>query len=669
MRRRLTTAISIIGAFACASSHARDGVPDERPSQPEVSARSIPILQIGGSRFRDANRNGRLDPYEDWRLPPARRADDLIARMTLPEKLGQMLHDSVPQRENGYNEAAARELILSRHITAMITRLAGEPGAVALANNGLQAIAEQGRLGIPLLLSSDPRNQLQGTTGASVAAGAFTPFPDPIGIAAIGDAEVTRRYADVIRREYRAVGIRMALSPQADLATEPRWPRIDGTFGEDPALAARMVGAFVEGLQGGAQGIGCTSVAAVVKHWAGYGAAANQGFDSHNRYGRFSAISPATLPAHIRPFLPALTAHVAGVMPMYSVPSRLRDAQGRPVPPVAAGYDHYLLTDLLRHRYGFAGVVLSDWKITDNCNAACRNGSPPGEPPNWTNAATSWGVETLSPEDRFAMAVRAGIDQFGGTHDAASLEAAIRHGKIPIAAADRSVRRILQQSFALGLFENPYVDADAAKRIVGAAATLVQGHSAQTRAMVVLQAKDQVLPLQPARSPRLYLLGVAPDAATQAGFRVVNDPAQADFAVVRLAAPFELLHPNFPAGAVQHEGSLAYQNGDPNLKRLRAIAAIVPTIVDVRLDRPAILTNLLPLADMLVVDFGATDGALMDGLTGKAPMLGRLPFELPSSMAAVEAQDPAVPHDSSKPLFPFGFRAPPLSAARESLKR
>ncbi|MBB4619786.1 glycoside hydrolase family 3 protein [Sphingomonas abaci] len=629
--------------------------PVARVAQVPLGSRVAPLLRVDGLRFRDLDRDGRLGVYEDWRRPPAARAADLLRRMTLAEKLGQMLHGSAPQAgRDRYDLDAVRDLVLRRGITAMITRLEATPAAFATANNAVQAIAEQGRLGIPVLFSSDPRNQLAGSMGASIAAGGFTPFPDPLGMAAIDDAALTRQYADIIRREYRAVGLRMALSPQADLATEPRWPRIDGTFGEDPAVAARMVGAFVRGLQAGSGGAGADGVAAVVKHWVGYGAAGDRGFDSHNRYGRFSAVTDATLPLHVRPFLPAFAARVAGVMPMYSVPRALHDGRGRALPPVAAGYSRYLLTDLLRIRYRFGGVVLSDWKITDDCNAACRDGSPAGQAPDWANAATPWGVEALTPAQRFAAGVRAGIDQFGGTQDLASLTQAVREGGITVAQVDRAVLRILTQSFALGLFENPYADPNTAARIVGQPAFLAAGRAAQARSIVLLRDDARLLPL---RRVRVYAPDLSPAAVAEAGLVTATDPARADVAILRMAAPHERLHPHYPAGAVQHEGALDYPDDDPALARLRRVAGLVPTIVVVRLDRPAILTRLRPHARMLAADFGAGDAGLLDALTGRTAMTGRLPFELPATMAAVAAQDPARPADSARPLYPLGYRA------------
>jgi beta-glucosidase len=492
--------------------------------------------------------------------------------------------------------------------------------------------------------------------GASVAAGGFTAFPDPLGFAAIGDARLTRRSADIVRREYRAVGIRIALSPQADIATEPRWPRIEGTFGSNPALAAQMVGAYVAGIQDGAEGIGPDSVAAVVKHWVGYGAAANQGFDSHNYYGRFSAVTQTALPRHVIPFQSAFTAHVAAVMPMYSVPRQLHDAEGHSI-QTAAGFSHYLLTDLLRHRYHFTGLILSDWGITNDCHETCRVGAKPGAEPNWSDFSPAWGVEDLAEEDRFAKGVDAGIEQFGGTTNVEALMAALRDGKIAQAQVDRAVLKVLTQTFALGLFEDPYVDPDAAAKLVGNADFLAEAQRTQARSIVLLQANRALFPLSKATHRRLFLRGLAPQPFAALGFTIVDRPDRADAAIVRLAAPHQLLHPNFAAGRVQHEGALDFQPGDPDLEAVRKIANTTPVIAIVHLDRPAILTSLRRYTAMLAGDFGATDAAVADALTDIVHPEGRLPFELPSSMAAVEKQRPDLPDDSVAPLYPVGFRA------------
>jgi beta-glucosidase len=238
------TVVGCLAASACLGETPKRT--PARATQAVLGTRGIPVIRANGRQFRDLNRNGALEPYEDWRLPARARANDLLARMTLAEKAGAMMHGTAPTDGNGltaparaYDIPKATALILETNVTAMITRLSIAPGQLAVQNNALQEIAERGRLGIPVLISTDPRNHFSSVVGAGVEASGFSMWPSPLGLASIGDPEVVRRFGDIARREYRAVGIQMALSPQADLATEPRWPRIDGTFGEDPQLVSR----------------------------------------------------------------------------------------------------------------------------------------------------------------------------------------------------------------------------------------------------------------------------------------------------------------------------------------------------------------------------------------------------------------------------------------------
>jgi len=622
-----------------------------------------PVLQHDGLQFKDLNRNGVLDPYEDRRLAPDQRARDLVARMTLEEKAGTMMHGTVRSAGPngavgmgaGYDTAANRALIDSVKVTNMITRLTADPATIAAQNNALQRIAENTRLGIPITISTDPRNHFQNVVGASLQTNSFSQWPEALGFAAIGDTAVVRRFGDIARQEYRAVGIDMALSPQADLATEPRWGRIQGTFGEDAARAEQMVHAYVTGFQHGAGGLDTGSVVTVVKHWVGYGAA-KDGFDSHTYYGRFAKFTGNNLEYHVRPFLGAFAARVGGVMPTYSI---LQDAvwRGHPIESVGAGYNRQLLTDMLRDAYGFRGIVVTDWAITWDCNERCVNGAPAGERPSFADLGMPWGVENLTMRGRFVKAVDAGVDEFGGTERADMLVEAVKRGELKEARLDSSVVRILAQKFAQGLFDNPYVDPAAAGRLVGNDAFDAAALDAQRRALVLLENKDKLLPLHvPQNKPlRVYLHGIAADAVTREGWTVVTDPQQADIAIMRLNAPFERLHPQYIFGQFLHEGSLAFKDGDPDYETFKRVSAAVPTIVTVFLDRPAILTPLKTGARALIANFGVSDAALLDVLTGRGRPEGKLPFELPSSMEAVAAQRPDMPHDSAHPLYPIGF--------------
>ena len=393
----------------------------DTPKQPALGHRSVALLTVDGLTFKDLNRNGKLDPYEDWRLPAEVRTADLLQKMSLEELTGLMVHGTLPSVGpmgpigvgEEYDLAKVRQMIDEDHVNTFITRLNGSAESFAKQNNEVQAIAESSRWGIPVTISSDPRNHFDQVLGAGTESKAFSMWPGPLGFAALNDAELTRRFGDVVRQEYEAVGIRESLAPQADLATEPRWARINGTFGADAEIAKRMVEAYVTGIQNGPNGLNSASVTAVVKHWAGYGAA-KDGWDSHNYYGRYAEFFGNNFAQHLIPFTGAFAAHVGSVMPTYSILQNLT-LDGKPVEQVGAGFNHQLLTDLLRNKYGFDGVILSDWAITNDCPATCRNGASAGNKPAVSDIGMPWGVEELTVEQRFAKAINAGVDQIGGT--------------------------------------------------------------------------------------------------------------------------------------------------------------------------------------------------------------------------------------------------------------
>jgi beta-glucosidase len=412
-----------------------------------------------------------------------------------------------------------------------------------------------------------------------------------------------------------------------------------------------MVTAYTQGMQGSNTGLTRDGVATIVKHWVGYGASVD-GFDGHNYYGRFSRFPGNRFTDHVTPFLGAFAAGVVGVMPTYNILDGLQ-IDGTPVEAVGAGFNTQLLGGLLRGTHKFRGMVLSDWAITQDCGTECMTGRPRQAP---QQIAMPWGVESLTKTQRFAKGMNAGIDQFGGVDDGTPFVDAVNAQLLPIARLDEAVARIMVVKFDLGLFENPYVDPAKAATVVGNAQYRTEGLAAQAKAVVVLENRRGARML-PAAGAKLYLHGVDTAVARARGYQVVSDAADADVAVVRIAAPFQTLHPTFFFGSFQHEGDLDYKDTDSTLMRVKAIAAKVPTIVVVYLDRPAILTAIQPLAQTLIGEFGVSDGALFDVLTGTVRPSGRLPFELPRSMEAVRAQAVDVPHDSPSPLYPFGYRA------------
>lgn len=639
---------------------------DSAPKQPILGHRSAPLLTVDGLTFKDLDRNGKLEPYEDWRLSPDVRSADLVERMSLEELAGLMVHGTLsslgPMAPLGigkeYDVVKVRRIIDEDHVNTFITRLSGRAEIFAKQNNEVQALAESSRWGVPVTISSDPRHHFEQVLGATMQDRAFSMWPEPLGFAALNDPELTRRFGDVVRQEYESVGIRESLAPQADLATEPRWARANGTFGENAGIAKRMVEAYVAGVQAESKGLNSGSVIAVVKHWAGYGAA-EDGWDSHNYYGRYATFPGHNFAQHLIPFAGAFEAHVGTVMPTYSI---LRDLtiDGKPLEQVGAGFNRQLLSGLLRGEYGFRGVILSDWKITDDCSEACRNGASAGNKPTPADIGMPWGVEELTVAQRFAKAINAGVDQIGGTEQSNAIVEDVRNGTISEARVREAAGRILLQKFQIGLFEQPYVDENKAAGIAGGKEFVNAGEVAQARAVVLLENKPTAStgrPLLPiaARGKKVYLYGVAAKAAEAAGFTVVTQPVHADVAIIRAPAPYQSEHPNFFFGSRQHEGMLTFTEKDAAYAQLLRVSAVVPTVFVTTLERPLILTNVGAHATALLGDFGISDKSLLALVIGKASPGGRLPFELPSSAEAVRQQKSDLPHDSRSPLFPFGF--------------
>jgi len=632
---------------------------DVGAAQPALGHRSVPYLHIHGATFKDLDRNGKLDLYEDWRQSPEARAHDLVKRMSLEELAGLMFHSNIPSTEPPgqnarglYDFEKTRVLIASNHINSFVCRSNEEPGSLAASNNRLQEMAEATALGIPLTINSNPRSQIDFSPLTNLKAATFSKWPDPTGLAAIGDPALVRTFADIVRREYLAVGIRKASFPHADLATEPRWTRVSGTFGEDAQVAREMVKAYVEGMQNGDTGLHSGSVATIVKHWVGYGAQEN-GLDSHNSYGREAVFPGHNFAYHIIPFTGAFEAKTADVMPTYSI---LRGVliNGRTIEPVGAGYSRQIITELLRDTYHFDGVVVTDWSITLDCDHNCRYGAEAGQTATFQGVGMSWGVENLTHEQRIAKAINAGVDQIGGSDESHLVVAAVKDGLLTRKRIEQSAYRVLLQKFQLGLFEDPYVDENAANEIVGNAQFVRLGEEAQSRSLVLLENKQRLLPYEP-RGRRVYLYGIDSKVAESFGFVAADSPASADVAIIRASAPFETLHPNYPLGRMQHEGRLDFQPGDKSYDALIEASAHVPTIFVVDMNRPAILTNVRATASALIASFGVSDRALLNLLTGRIAPHAHLPFELPSSMLDVQNQREDLPHDTEHPLYPHGY--------------
>lgn len=645
-----------LGVLVPISSVTASGAADNKSEtfrQPQLQSRQVPMLESGGLSFRDLNRDGQINPFEDWRQTPEARAKDLVARMTLTEKAGTMMHGSIPGIGNvvgfsndGYDIPLFAPDISERHVTSFITRLAVGPRRMAEENNKLQEMAEGTRLGIPLTISTDPRHHFQFILGASNMATGYSLWPETLGFGALRDTKLMKRFADVARSEYRATGIHQALSPQADLFTEPRWARGTGTFGSNPIVVRDLVQAYVEGFQGSAKGLQPDGVLTVVKHWVAYGATP-EGWDGHNYYGRYAKAADRSFAAHVKAFDGAFRVNVAGVMPTYSIVQGISVA-GKPLEQVGAGFNAQLLQTKLRGEKQFKGIVLSDWAITNDCNSECV---APTKPHGFDAIAMPWGVEGLTELQRFAKGINAGIDQFGGVTNSAIVVEAVTKGLVKPQLVDDAAMRVLIPKFQMGLFENPYVDPEAAARHVGTAAVSAEAHNAQAASQVLLKNLG-IFPLK--AGTRVWLKDIDAAAARARGLIVVANAEDADVALVRLGTPSERPHPNHFFGSRQNEGRLDFRPGEAGHDLIKELSGKTKVAVALFADRPAVLGPVDAMASAILVNFGVSDAALLDVVTGKLSVKGRLPFEFPSSMNAVAAQDPAVADDTRKPLYQAG---------------
>ncbi|WP_439902192.1 glycoside hydrolase family 3 protein [Microbacterium azadirachtae] len=596
-----------------------------------------------GVRFRDLNGNGVMDPYEDPRLSAEERVEDLLGRLSIEEKVGLLFHTVIEIGDEGelreepgaISKSPTSVVVLGKHLTHFNVHGMRTAREGARWNNRLQALAARSPHGIPVTISTDPRHAFVENSGVAFAAGPFSQWPEPLGLAALDDVDLVRRFAEIAGREYRAVGIRMALHPQVDLPTEARWGRQAQTFGYDAERVAEMTGAYLEGFQG--ERLGPDSVACITKHFPG-GGPQQDGEDAHFPYGREQVYPGGRFEEHLRPFVEAIRRGTAGIMPYYGMPVGLV-RHGEPIEEVGFSYSRQIVTDLLREELGYDGVVLSDWELINDNHVGDQ-----------VLPARAWGVEELSPRERLLRLLDAGVDQFGGEECVELLQELLAEGAVAEERIDRSARRILLVKFRLGLFDDPYVDEDEAERIVGAAEFRAEGERAQAASVTVLQNRDRVLPLFRGGRPRVYAEGVAADALAEYGDRVAA-PEEAELALVRIGAPFEPRDDLF-LEAWFHQGSLEFPPG--LVARLRRIAAHCPLVVVVNLDRPAILTPLVPFAAAIAVEFGTSDAALLAALSGRIPPRGVLPVDIPRSMDAVRAAFADVPDGTEDPVFRRG---------------
>jgi beta-glucosidase len=692
-------------------------------------ASGIKLLTVNGLAFKDLNRNGKLDRYEDWRLPADERAKDLAHQLSVEEIAGLMLyssHQSIPARAGGYFAGTyggkpfkageidpsdltdqQQKFLKDDNLRHVLLTSVQSPAIAVQWNNKLQAFCEGVGKGIPANNSSDPRHGTVARAEYNAAAGGRTSmWPSSLGMAATFDPALVEQFGHVAADEYRAMGITTALSPQVDIATEPRWARFEGTFGESPKLSAAMAQAYCNGFQTSlgtkevAGGWGFGSVNAMVKHWPG-GGSGEAGRDAHYANGKYAVYPGKNFDQHMIPFttgafkLNGKTGMASAVMPYYTISWNQDKKNGE---NIANNYNSYIINDLLRKGQGYDGVVCTDWSVTGDHKV--MDSFVDGK---------SWGVEKLTLAERHYKILMAGVDQFGGNNDKVPVLDAYQMGVKAIgepamrARMEQSAVRLLRNIFRVGLFENPYLNATETTQTVGKPDYMKAGYDAQVKSVVLLKNKANALPL--ATGKTVYIpkrtvaasrnfLGVETPATTEYPvnielvkkyFKVTDNPAEADMALVFIEnpksgigydkedlktggngyLPISLQYADYTATEAR-ETSMA--GGDPlenftnrsykgkTIKTRNATDVQLvkdtrqqmngkPVIVAINLSNPMIFSEFENDANALLVSFNVQDQALLDIIAGKAEPSALLPMQMPATMSIVEKQAEDVPFD------------------------
>lgn len=663
----------------------------------------VKILTVDGYAFKDLNRNDSLDAYEDWRLPAMERAADLASKLSIEEIAGLMLYSSHQAVPADSLTADQKKFLHDDHLRAVLVTRLESPAIAAEWNNNMQAFVEGLDHGIPANTSSDPRHEANATAEFNAGAGGqISLWPTSLGLAATFDPQLMHRFGEIASEEYRALGIATALSPQVDIATDPRWFRFSGTFGEDPQLATDMARAYCDAFQTTPEtkGWGTKSVNAMVKHWYGYGAQEG-GRDSHFASGKYAVYPGNNLAMHKRSFVEGAfkleggTGMASAVMPIYSILWN-QDPSGE---NVGGSYSKWLIQQQLRDEAGFEGVACTDWGITKDIKVL---NSPIGGKP--------WGMEAFNEAERHYKILQAGVDQFGGNNEIGPVIEAYQMWSKEFgeqSARERfelSARRLLLNVFRVGLFENPYLSTAETEAIVGKPEFMQEGYDAQLKSVVMLKNHaNQVLPIKDRQKvyvPKRHFPaipgiwgGISEDkveepislALVSKYFEVVDDPSLADFAICLIQEPstgigysnadvkkggngylpFSLQYDDYTATEAR---AVSIAGGDPMEKTLnrsfrgKTVKAYnrddmllvndtkrkmreKPVVVILETGRPVVLSEIEPAADAILISFNVQHQALLDIISGKVEPSALLPMQMPANMQTVEQQQEDVPRD------------------------
>jgi len=640
--------------------------PKQTFEQPELGYRTVKILTRHNYKFRDLNKNGRLDKYEDWRLPVDERVSDLLSKMTLEEKVGFMIISQINmvRSKEGFsddlseedevttqnlftgekltapyiNSSGTTKGILEWHLRHFILRANARPGRISEWSNKVQEVAESSLLGIPVIIASNPRNHVavDNNIGLNVGNSSFTQWPGTLGLSAMNDLSLVREFARSTAEEWVATGLRKGYMYQADLATEPRWARIEGTFGEDADWVSEIMKEIVIGFQG--EHPGPKSVALTTKHFPGAGPEEN-GQDAHFTYGRNLVYPGHMLDYQLRPFIAAIEAGTSAIMPYYALPHQTE------LEEVGCAFNKGVLTDVLRNTLGFKGIINTDT-------------GPVYSMP--------WGVENLSIQQRYQKAIEAGVDIFSGPADPSDLLGTVRNGLVSEERINESVARLLREKFELGLFENPYTDPVKADSVTNNEAFREKADLAFHKSIVLLRNRKSFLPLKPGTTV-CFIASPGSDESKSDQRIIIPDknewditftdsPSKADFIILWITPGRRMFSGQAEASPAPIDNRLSKNSVDINY--VKSVTDSKPAAVAINFSKPWVISEIDDNSlNTLIATFGTTPAALLDVVTGRFKPVGKMPFAVPLSQKAVENNMEDVPGEMEEEgysLFSFG---------------
>lgn len=644
--------VALLGALVLASGlMPRAMAEDSNPEQPTLNPHVKTIIEVDGYQFIDLNGNGSLDAYEDWRLDADTRAADLVSQMTVREKIAQMQHPTYLPRSDGKIAPYLEKYCTDYGIGMLLIRELNSVEAAAETMNAVQEYAEASRLGVPVLVSMDSVHGLSYVSGATVTG-------HNLALAATRDEELVTKLAEVARDEHIAIGVRMTLSPESDIASEPRWGRVMETFGEDPDLVTQMVRAQIVAFQNGEDGLNSEGIVACIKHFPGAGPQ----MDGKDTSPIVS--DEETLQIHLKPYYAAIDVNVGSIMPYYSVPLAL-DMENSAIGSKAA------LQDLLREQMGFEGIIQTDWGMI----WAIQEG-----------LGTMTGEEVSDEEAIIIGVTQSRVDGIGGESIRLidQMEEMTADGKIDEDILTAAATRIVKAKFQLGVFENPYCDVDYAVSFVGNEEHTKLNLEAAEKSMTLLK-NDGALPLTANAGQKILVCGPrAGDmmslvggwsseqdgltiAAAIAEFAGENDTvtyiADDVTAIAEAAAEADVVVVSVGEPSYQHDPPWGYDTLEITSSQQEILEAVKANtkgqiITVVTGGRPYILTWCDENTNAILEAYypGQQGGiAIAETLFGLNNPTGKTPIQFPRDMESVNDQAGDVSFDLENPLYDYGW--------------